>query len=66
MAKEKQTERAAIRFTPTEARMLTELAELTGMTKTNIVRQAIRREYTDCSRSMAIRREYTERTSKPR
>ncbi len=45
MAKEQQTERTAMRFTPTEARMLDELSELTGMTKTDIVRQAIRREY---------------------
>jgi hypothetical protein len=47
MAKEQQTERTAMRFTPTEARMLEELSELTGMTKTDIVRQAIRREYAD-------------------
>jgi hypothetical protein len=47
VVKERQTERAAMRFTPTEMRMLDELAELTGMTKTNIVRQAIRREYAE-------------------
>ena len=47
MAKEQQTERTAMRFTPTEARMLEELSELTGMTKTDIVRQAIRREYAE-------------------
>lgn len=47
MVKELQTERAAMRFTPSEARMLDELSELTGMSKTDIVRQAIRREYSE-------------------
>ncbi|MEO7035595.1 MAG: hypothetical protein ABI548_16845 [Polyangiaceae bacterium] len=47
MVKERQTERIGIRFTPGEARMLAELSELTGMGMTDIVRQAIRREYAE-------------------
>jgi len=45
MARERQTERLGIRFTPSEARMLEELSEVTGLTMSNVVRQAIRREY---------------------
>jgi len=47
MVKERQTERIGIRFTPSEARMLSELSDLTGMGMTDIVRQAIRREYAE-------------------
>jgi hypothetical protein len=47
MVKERQTERAAMRFTPTESRMLEELSELTGLSRTDVVRQAIRREYAE-------------------
>jgi hypothetical protein len=47
MAKERQTERTAMRFTPTEARMLDELSERTGLSKTDVVRQAIRREHAE-------------------
>jgi uncharacterized protein (DUF1778 family) len=42
---ERQTERVAIRVTPTEARMLTELVDLTGLNLTDFLRQAIRREH---------------------
>jgi len=45
--KERQTQRAAMRLTLTEMRMLAELSQLTGMTKTTIVRQAIRREHAE-------------------
>lgn len=44
---ERQTERIAIRLTPTEARMLEELSERTGLNKTDMVRQAIRREHAE-------------------
>jgi hypothetical protein len=47
MAKELQSERIGIRFTPTEARMLAELSELVGLNMTDVVRQAIRREYAE-------------------
>lgn len=47
MVKERQTERTAMRFTPSEVQMLEELSELTGLTKTDVVRQAIRREYAE-------------------
>jgi hypothetical protein len=47
MVKELQSARIAIRFTPTEAEMLSELSEATGMSMTDVVRQAIRREYAE-------------------
>lgn len=47
MVAERQTERVAIRLTPTEATMLEELTEKTGLNKTDFLRQAIRREYAD-------------------
>lgn len=55
MVKELQTERIGIRFTPSEARMLEELSELTGMGMTDIVRQAIRREYSEKIGTQALK-----------
>lgn len=45
MSKELQTERVGIRFTPSEAKMLTELSEKSGMSMTNVIRRAIRTEH---------------------
>jgi hypothetical protein len=47
MVKEQQTQRIGIRFTPTEASMVAELSELTGLSMTDVIRQAIRREYSE-------------------
>ena len=47
MVKELQTERIAIRFTPTEAEMLVELSTITSLSMTDVVRQAIRREFAE-------------------
>lgn len=44
---ERQTERIAVRLTPTEARMLDELSGKTGLNKTDMIRQAIRREHAE-------------------
>jgi hypothetical protein len=44
---ERQTERIAVRLTPTEAKMLAELSERTGLNLTDMVRQAIRREHAE-------------------
>jgi len=44
---ERQTERIAIRLTPTEASMLDALSEKTGLNKTDFLRQAIRREFAE-------------------
>ncbi len=45
MVKEQQTERMGIRLTPAEAKMLEALSEATGLTMSNVVRQAIREKY---------------------
>ena len=42
---ELQSERVAIRLTPTEARMLRELADRAGCTVTDLLRMQIRREH---------------------
>lgn len=47
--KELQSERIGIRFTPSESAMLAELSMLTGLGMTDIIRQAIRREYAERS-----------------
>ncbi|MBK8994623.1 MAG: hypothetical protein IPM35_02580 [Myxococcales bacterium] len=47
MVKEQQTARIGIRFTPTEAKMVGKLSELTGLSMTDVIRQAIRREYSE-------------------
>jgi predicted DNA-binding protein len=47
MVKAQQTERMGIRLTPGEAKMLEALSEATGLTMSNVVRQAIRREYAE-------------------
>lgn len=43
--KEQQTERICIRITPTDVKMLDILSETTGLSVTNVTRQAVRREY---------------------
>jgi hypothetical protein len=47
MVKEQQTERIGIRFTPSEAKMLAKLSERTGLSMTDVIRQAIRKTYAD-------------------
>lgn len=47
MVKEQQSERLGVRVTPTEVQMLGELSELTGLGMTDVIRQAIRREYAE-------------------
>jgi hypothetical protein len=47
MVKEQQTERIGVRVTPTEVQMLAELCEITGLGMTDVIRQAIRREYAE-------------------
>lgn len=47
MVKEQQTERLGVRVTPTEVQMLSELSTLTGLGMTDVIRQAIRREYAE-------------------
>ena len=44
---ERQTERIAIRLTPTESKMLQELSDLTGLNLTDFLRQAIRKEHAE-------------------
>lgn len=53
MVKEQQTERIGIRFTPSEARMLEELSEASGMSMTDVVREAIRRAYAEYEKGLA-------------
>ncbi len=45
MVKEERTERIAVRMAPTEAAMLEALAELAGLSASDIVRTLVRREY---------------------
>jgi hypothetical protein len=45
MPKEQQTERLGLRITKSEVRMLEELAEATGLSMSDVVRMAIRREH---------------------
>jgi hypothetical protein len=47
MVREQQSERIGIRFTPSEAKMLAELSERTGLSMTDVIRQAIRREHAE-------------------
>ena len=47
MVKEKQTERIGLRVTPSEARMLAELSEKIGLSMSDVLRLAIRREYAE-------------------
>ena len=45
MAPDAKTETFIIRLSPTEAQMLAELADNTGESRANVVRQLIRREH---------------------
>lgn len=47
MPPEPQSERVAIRITPTEFEMLVELSTITGLNYTDFLRQAIRREFNE-------------------
>jgi hypothetical protein len=47
MVKEPQTERLGLRITKSEARMLEELSEATGLSMSDVVRMAIRREHAE-------------------
>lgn len=47
MVKEQQTERMNLRLTPSEVEMVQALSEATGLTMTNVIRQAVRREYAE-------------------
>jgi len=47
MPPEPQSERIAIRITPTEYEMLVELSTITGQNFTDFLRQAIRREFNE-------------------
>lgn len=47
MVKEQQTERLGLRVTKSEARMLEELSEVTGLSMSDVVRMAIRREHAE-------------------
>src|SRR6186713_2142093 len=45
MVKEAQSERLGLRITPSEVGMLEELSETTGLSMSDVVRMAIRREH---------------------
>ena len=47
MVKEQQTERLGLRVTRSEAKMLAELSEVTGLSMSDVVRLAIRREHSE-------------------
>jgi hypothetical protein len=47
MVREQQTERIGLRVTPSEAKMLAELAEETGLSMSDVVRQLVRREHAE-------------------
>lgn len=47
MVREQQTERIGLRVTPAEAKMLAELAEATGLSMSDVLRQSIRREHAE-------------------
>jgi hypothetical protein len=47
MVKEPQTERLSIRITKSEVRMLAELSETTGLSMSDVVRMAVRREHAE-------------------
>ncbi len=47
MVKEDRTERIAVRMAPTEAAMLEALAELAGLSASDIVRTLVRQEYAE-------------------
>lgn len=47
MVKEAQDQRLGLRVTRTEVEMLSKLSEVTGLSMSDVVRMAIRREYTE-------------------
>ncbi|MDQ2643790.1 MAG: ribbon-helix-helix protein, CopG family [Myxococcota bacterium] len=47
MVREQQTERIGLRVTPSEAKMLADLAEATGLSMSDVVRQCVRREHAE-------------------
>lgn len=47
MVKEAQDQRLGLRVTSTEVEMLSKLSEVTGLSMSDVVRMAIRREYTE-------------------
>ena len=47
MSPEPHDQRFTLRISPTELSMLTALAESTGLSSSDVVRQLIRREYTE-------------------
>jgi Ribbon-helix-helix protein, copG family len=47
MVKEVQDQRLGLRVTRTEVEMLNKLSEVTGLSMSDVVRMAIRREYTE-------------------
>jgi hypothetical protein len=47
MAIEPKSDSFLLRMSPTETRMLLELAEKTGLSKSDIVRQLVRREHAE-------------------
>jgi uncharacterized protein (DUF1778 family) len=47
VVKEQQTERIGLRVTKSEAKMLEELSEVTGLSMSDVLRMAIRREHAE-------------------
>jgi uncharacterized protein (DUF1778 family) len=47
MVKEQQTERIGLRVTKSEAKMLEALSEATGLSMSDVLRMAIRREHAE-------------------
>jgi len=47
VVKEQQTERIGLRVTKSEAKMLEKLSEETGLSMSDVLRMAIRREYAE-------------------
>lgn len=47
MAPEPKTDSFLLRMSPTETRMLLELSEKIGLTKSDVVRQLVRREHAE-------------------
>jgi uncharacterized protein (DUF1778 family) len=47
MVKEQQTERMGLRVTKSEAKMLEQLSEATGLSMSDVLRMAIRREHAE-------------------
>lgn len=47
MVKEQQTERIGLRITKSEAKMLEQLSEASGLSMSDVLRMAIRREHAE-------------------